>query len=417
MFDDRGVYKGYRGADRDVTLRQLYEKELIISKDKAEESDRLKSSILANMSHELRTPLNGILGFSEILKEELRDSDHASMVENIYNSGKRLMSTLNSIITLSQLEAGKINPSLKEVQLDISIGSVIRSMESLANEKNIHLSTSGIKPYKVCTDDHLFKQLLRQILDNAIKFTDQGEITVEAFLTIDSKRKWVIVKVTDTGIGIDKGYFDLIFQEFRQVSEGFGRKYQGSGIGLTISKKIIDLLEGMITVESEPGRGSAFSIWLPNTLYTVAEQHVSAETKVAIPVEEVNITGKRLPLVLLVEDNKVNKELTEFFLLNVYQVECASNAATALTMVQTKKYAAILMDINLGCGMNGLEATQTIRMLPGYEHIPIIAVTGYTMEEDKERLIAAGCTAYLSKPFERQTLLKVMDESLNQEKP
>ena len=414
IFDENGVYKGYRGADRDITLRKLYERQLIIAKEKAEESDRLKSSILANMSHELRTPLNGILGFAEILKEELRDSDYQSMIENIHNSGKRLMSTLNSIITLSQLESGKINVTKKEVRLETSITSVVKSMESLALEKMIRINTIGIKPFLVNTDDHLVKQLLRQILDNSIKFTDHGEITIATHHAIESGMKWVVIKISDTGIGIDKDYFDLIFQEFRQVSEGFGRQYQGSGIGLTISKKIIDLLEGMITVESTPGKGSGFSIWLPDNLEPGDNQDPESKSTGLNQVNGINTGSKTMPLILLVEDNTVNKELAEFFLRKVCILEYAADAATAINMVQAKQYEAILMDINLGYGMNGIEATQAIRQLPGYQKTPIIAVTGYTMEEDKEKLLSAGCTSHISKPFTKQSLVQLIEKTLKQ---
>ena len=412
IFDENGVYKGYRGADRDITLRKLYERQLIIAKEKAEESDRLKSSILANMSHELRTPLNGILGFAEILKEELRDSDYESMIENIHNSGKRLMSTLNSIITLSQLESGKLSVTKKDSQVESCITSVVKSMESLAHEKMIRINTTGIKPFLVNTDDHLVKQLLRQILDNSIKFTDHGEITIETHHAIESGMKWVVIKVSDTGIGIDKDYFDLIFQEFRQVSEGFGRKYQGSGIGLTISKKIIDLLEGMITVESEPGKGSGFSIWLPDNRESGNNQDPESKSAGLNQENGLNAGSKTMPLILLVEDNTVNKELTEFFLRKICVLEYAADAATAINMVKAKQYAAILMDINLGYGMNGIEATQAIRQLPGYQKTPIIAVTGYTMEEDKEKLLSAGCTSHISKPFTKQSLVQLIEKTL-----
>ena len=416
IFDEAGNYQGYRGAERDVTLRILYEKELIIAKEKAEESDRLKSSILANMSHELRTPLNGIIGFAEILREELRDSEYEGMAENIHASGKRLMTTLNSIITLSQLEAGKVNVISKEIDLKESLISIAKSFELQIQEKKIQMDVSGLIPLRVISDEHLLKQLLRQLIDNAIKFTDYGKIILESERVRNEDRDWVVIHLTDTGIGIDKEYYDIIFQEFRQVSEGFGRKYQGSGIGLTISKKIIDLLNGQITLESHPGKGSHFSVWLP-----CDQQKTDSNTRFPgprqLPPQNLPESPSPLPLILLVEDNNVNTELTRFFLQKKYIVESAKDGAAALEMVRNNKYAAILMDINLGYGMNGLETTKAVRKIAGYETTPIIAVTGYTMEEDRERLLAEGCTHYIAKPFDKTNLLGILHQALSDISP
>jgi CheY-like chemotaxis protein/nitrogen-specific signal transduction histidine kinase len=395
-----------------VTLRKLYERELIVSKEKAEESDRLKSSILANISHELRTPLNGIVGFAEILREELRDTDYEGMAENIHSSGKRLMATLNSIITLSQLEARKMNVVINEVDLMGCIVSLIKSFEPQVREKKIRIDLSGLKPLRIDTDEHLLKQLLRQIIDNAVKFTDYGQIEIGTEIVNKEGQGWTVVKVTDTGIGIDKDYYDIIFQEFRQVSEGFGRKYQGSGIGLTISKKIIDLLNGKIILKSESGKGSSFEIWLPvrkpqtdNIINIPAEKLIEPQVTTATQKD-------KPPTVLLVEDNVVNAELVTFFLLRDYTLESAKDGITAIEMAKGHQYAAILMDINLGYGMNGLETTKEIRKIKGYETVPIIAVTGYTMEEDRNRLLAEGCTHYISKPFDRSGLLNILGEAL-----
>jgi PAS domain S-box-containing protein len=412
VFNEQGTYMGYRGADRDVTLRKLHERELIVSKEKAEESDRLKSSILANMSHELRTPLNGILGFAEILKEVLSESEYESMVDNIFNSGKRLMSTLNSIIMLSQLESGKIKVSRKTIRLASLIESVTKSLESIAEEKNIFINIVDTPSISIDTDDLLFTHLVHQILDNAIKFTHQGGITIKIYEALEFSRDWVVVKISDSGIGIDKAYFDLIFQEFRQVSEGFGRKYQGSGIGLTISKKIIDLLGGKITIESEPGSGSSFSIWMPLEPGVEMVMEVLPVEMKPVPGEKVSAPSEMLPIVLLVEDNIVNKDLTILFLKNLCTVEYAPDAATAIEMISTKQYSAILIDINLGYGMNGIEATREIRRIAGYESTPIIAVTGYTMADDMEQIYTAGCSGHIAKPFDKKTLQKLVAEAI-----
>ena len=414
LFDPNGKYMGYRGADRDITLRKSFENQLIIAKEKAEESDRLKSSILANVSHELRTPLNGILGFAEILKDELRDTDHEMMAENIHSSGRRLMGTLNSLITLSQLVAGKVALTVRPLVLKDTLRAVIKSMEPLAREKNLSITINTDATIVINTDEQLLKQLCRQILDNAIKFTEKGGINIDISTNSLESIDYVIISISDTGIGIERDYHDLIFQEFRQVSEGFGRKYQGSGIGLTICKKTIDLLEGRITLESEPGKGSVFHIWLP---YQSRGSEGEAE-KAEIHVEPVQqFPGKAvLPWVLLVEDNLVNKELTEFFLRKICRIDYAHDGASAIEMVRNKTYHAILMDINLGYGINGIEATKEIRKIPGYDKIPVIAVTGYTMSGDKDMLISQGCTHYLAKPFDQASILEVMNEVLSARK-
>ena len=301
---------------RDITKRKLYERELIIAKEKAEESDRLKTSILANTSHELRTPLNGILGFAEILHEELKDTDYEAITENIYQSGHRLMTTLNSIIILSQLESGEMVLSLKPMALQDGILSVVKCLQSLADKKHLTINTSGVKPWQIQTDEHFFKQLLGQILDNSIKFTEQGGVTIETFMVTEQHENWLVVKISDTGIGISKDYFDLIFQEFRQVSEGFGRRFQGSGIGLTICKKIIDLLHGKITLESVERIRSSFSVWLPY-------KPVSGKSRKGKSIKVIS-ENKKIPL---------NRNLTEEF--------CTTDILTVI-LCRLRKYQSLI---------------------------------------------------------------------------
>lgn len=410
LFDANGKYTGYRGADRDVSLRKSFENQLIIAKEKAEESDRLKSSILANVSHELRTPLNGILGFAEIIKNELKDTDYALMADNIHSSGRRLMTTLNSLITLSQLMAGKVSLTIKPVLLKECVSSVLKSYEPEARAKNLTINLKAGQEIIALTDEQLLKQLLRQILDNAIKFTDKGSIEAEiSGMTLKTKG-FITISISDTGIGIDKTFHEQVFQEFRQVSEGFQRKYQGSGIGLTICKKIIELLAGRITLESIPGKGTTFHILLPHPDETGSRNETNPVNKE--DNEEVKEKKNDLPWVLLVEDNLVNKELTEFFLRKTCRLDYASDGSAAIEKVKENNYAAILMDINLGYGMNGIDTMKEIRRIKGYKEVPIIAVTGYTMSGDKDSLIAQGCTHYLAKPFDQASILEIMNDVL-----
>jgi PAS domain S-box-containing protein len=389
---------------RDITLQKTYERELILAKEKAEESDRLKSSILANMSHELRTPLNGILGFSELLKEELEDQEQGAMARNIHISGKWLMSTLDAILTLSQLDAGKVKVLVRETDLSKCIAETIKGYAPLAEEKDLYIRNLVVDPVILKTDEHLFVQLFRQILDNGIKFTSTGGITVEAVQT----DKNVQIRVMDTGLGIESENIGLIFEEFRQVSEGLSRKFQGSGLGLSICKKVIRLLKGEISLESQPGKGSTFTIRLPNDPGFLELRSPSpTETLAVIPR-----TDHELPRVLIVEDNLLNRELTVFFLKQICRMDYATKGEKAVEMARANRYDAILMDINLGAGINGLDATRQIRKIQGYEKTPIIALTGYSLFDDNERLLNGGCSHYITKPYDKVSLVTILQDAL-----
>jgi len=261
----------------------------------------------------------------------------------------------------------------------------------------------------------LLRSLLGQILDNAIKFTDHGSVNCFTTTHKDNEGEWFVIHIRDTGIGIDKKYYNLIFQEFRQVSEGFGRKYQGSGIGLTISKKIIDLLQGKITLESRLHHGSTFSIWLPQPgINRIETLHEVKKTKGPSP--ETKAQPKVSPRLLLVEDNVVNRDLIFYFLKDHYLVDAALDGTSAIQMAGNKQYDAILMDINLGTVISGIETTREIRKLKGYEKTPIIAVTGYTMFEDMDKLLAEDCSHYIAKPFNKATLMEFMAQALHSRK-
>ncbi|MFH1936755.1 MAG: response regulator [Bacteroidota bacterium] len=396
---------------QDITERKNYEQQLILAKEKAEESNRLKSSILTNISHELRTPLNGILGFSEILQDDLRETEYLPMIENIHLSGRRLMSTLNSIINLSQLHAGKVTMVFKHIDLVAAIKSICKTFDEELNEKKLYLRTEFPGEIIVYTDQQLFKQLFRQIFDNAVKFTQKGGITIRIKAVTQDNTQWQTIEIEDTGIGIDEKFYEMIFHEFRQVSEGYNRKFQGSGLGLTICRKICELMKGKITLKSTPGKGTTITIWLPST---------QAEKPIAIKPEELEqslqplpvIKTREVPLVLLVEDNEINKTLFELFLKPFYRMDYAFDGKTAVNMARNTRYAAVLMDINLGLGMDGVETTQKIKSIPGYEKTPIIAVTGYTMIGDKERIMGDGCTHYIAKPFEKSSFLAIVKEAI-----
>jgi len=399
---------------RNITERKILQTELINAKEKAEESDHLKSTLLNNMSHELRTPLNGILGFSEILANELSNPDYMEMARHINNSGKRLMRTMDSIMQLSQLESGLKTMQVQKIDMVPTFLRIMDIYQPQARAKGLYMELRNLKPGSGYLDPFFFTQAISNILDNAIKFTQEGGVTITLEDIPEGDIRSVSVHIEDTGIGISPDHLKIIFEEFRQVSEGHNRSFEGTGLGLTIAKKMIGLIGGKIDVTSKIGKGSHFVIKVPLPLY--AEQgfvptgkpiaSVSAKpTATATPAERSTI--------LLVEDNDVNVQLSIAYLTQRYAVDWAIDGPAAIEKVKQKCYAAILMDINLGPGMDGLQAVQIIRKTKGYENTPIIAMTGYTLFGDKERLINGGCTEYLPKPFTRADLLKLLATVLN----
>lgn len=249
---------------RDITESKIAEKELIQSKEKAEEMNRLKSYFLANLSHELRTPMIGILGCSEIISQELENSELKQMADIISKSGKRLLDTLNSLLYLSRIEANETEIDIQEVEIGEIIKETYETFQALAEKENLKLMLDLQKDRVLAkVDGELFKEAVYHLVRNAIEFTNQGVIIISLNHVIEMNNASAIVKVIDTGKGIPKEYLTVIFEPFRQVSEGLSRESEGIGLGLTISKRFIELMGGKISVESEVGKGSVFTINVP----------------------------------------------------------------------------------------------------------------------------------------------------------
>ncbi len=252
------------GIMRDITDRRKLFEELLLAKDKAEEVNILKSRLLANLSHEIRTPLNGILGFAELLREDIKDASQRSMADIIYSSGYRLLNTLNSILDLSVIESQFSKMNLKRVSLNSLAREVVVLFKPNTLKKGIGLNISTDQEnIMVNADEELITKILNNLINNAIKFTDAGGITVTLFLEKIGNHEFGCIRVTDTGIGIKEEFQKIIFEEFRQVSEGQNRNYDGSGLGLHISKRFAEMMGGTITVQSELGTGSTFTLSLP----------------------------------------------------------------------------------------------------------------------------------------------------------
>jgi len=390
---------------RDITDRNKIMEELIREKERAEEMNKIKTNFLANMSHELRTPLHGILGFAQVMMQAAEDRYFKEIATTIYKSGTRLMETLNLILNLSKIESEKIEVRIKTVKIDNIINEVFSLFEIVAKEKNIYLRKVFSKSNIFAkVDEKLLRDTLNNIVNNAIKFTKAGGATIE----LNSDDKDLLISVVDTGIGIPKSMQKIIFEEFRQQSEGLSRSFEGTGLGLTISKKYTELMGGKIFIESEHGVGSKFSIYIPDVITKSGKADAIKQEKVkTVPASLVN---KKIKNILLVENDFVSAELIIMFLKNLYEVDLVEEGPEALSSVKGKKYDVILMDINLGEGMTGLEVTRKIRKIEGYSDIPIVAVTAFAMEGDEEEFMQSGCTHYLSKPFEKDDIINLLQK-------
>jgi len=356
------------------------------------------------MSHEFRTPMNGILGFAEMLNNELPDPGFRAMSFHILSSARRLMTTLNSIMIYAQLESG-VQLNRKMVSVRILLEKILMIYRPLIQEKHLSLNASLEGEMMVETDEHLIYHCLINLVDNAVKFTSSGSISIIASTESDPDPV-VRITIADTGIGIAVEKRKLIFEAFRQADEGYNRPYEGSGLGLAISQRTLDLLGGRISVDSKEGQGSVFTIVIP------ALPQVNLPTAVTQPSNTEKPSFTRLPSVLLVEDNDANIELTSMFLRRNFLMEVAKDSGTALDMLNKDTYDCILMDINLGVGMDGIDVIRQLRKEGPNMHSPVIAVTGYALRNEKDYIIQCGADLYLEKPFTRDGLLSAIKEVL-----
>ena len=402
--DAKGKPLFFIASANNITDLKLTEIELLEAKEKAEEMNRLKTNFLANMSHELRTPLIGILGFSEILSTELESPEYLQMVRTINESGERLKSTLNMILDLSRVEAKQIQLLTEEVNLVPLVDTCIHAYMEKARTKGLSITTKIADVQMIGkVDKRLFVESINHILKNAVVYTDSGGITVTLSKEVIDHNEWACISVADTGIGIDKKDFELIFEEFRQASEGISRGFEGTGLGLTLVKRYVDLMKGTIKLESEPGVGSNFTVRIP--LLTIAEPRSETQSSAEVDSTKPVDRPKALPVFLYVEDDEVSRNVVRIMLQDICRVEMATTGEEAMDLVLHKHYDCILMDINLGKGKDGKLVASAIRKLPQYAKTPIVAVTAFAMLGDKDEFLAAGCSDYISKPFSKQELV------------
>lgn len=389
--------------------------ELLLAKDKAEESDRIKSYFLSLMSHELRTPMSGILGFSDFLMTDLENEEQREYASIINQSAKRLHATLDSILSFSNAESGKLKPHYCGFEIVEKTKGLLRIHESRAQEKNIPLNfRSECDCLIVKLDETMFEIIINQLISNAVKYSDNGEISTEIFTEISDGQEFCGIRVMDQGRGISDEKQSLIFEEFRQADEGRGRGFEGVGLGLTLVKKYTELMNGKIELISRVNAGSTFIVKLPVVPEESEKKDENIQTVQTEVVRQITLDSKK-PKILLVEDDNFNIKITTLYISGITEYDVAKTGEDALKLVGENDYATILMDINLGQGMNGVDTTKEIKKMGRFKDTPIVAFTAFAFKEDKESFLRSGFTHYLSKPFKKNDIVELLKETLGSE--
>ena len=393
------------GSISDITDIKNTQKELIYEKERALGATKAKSQFLANMSHEIRTPLNGILGFVDILKEDITDTQNKEYLNIIDNSSHHLLGIIEDILDFSKIESGKLEIENIDFNTTNELQSTIDLFKAKASEKNISLEISIDKdiPKYLNSDPLRIKQVISNLLSNAIKFTPNGK---KIFIDINYKDENLNISVKDQGIGVNKDNLSHIFDSFTQENSSTTREFGGTGLGLSISNELVKLLGGEIKVTSEIGIGSEFYFSIPIKLGLAK---IDEKVKNEIEDKDIKLNGK----ILVVEDNKANQVFMKVILQKIgLQFDIASDGIEAIEQFKNNKYDAILMDENMP-NMNGIEATRQILNIEkenNLNHTPIIALTANALKGDRERFLSAGMDEYLTKPLNKIILNKVLNK-------
>jgi signal transduction histidine kinase/CheY-like chemotaxis protein len=390
----------------------------------ASNADRMKSTFVANMRHEIRTPLNSVLALSHLLRDGVAGpltDDQRRYLEIITRNGQTLLRLIDDILDLSRIEAGHVELDTEDVDLGPPITGVVEALSPLAAAKHLDVTFKlpDDLPRVRCDVDRV-RQILTNLIANAIKFTDAGMVRVTATATAST----VAIHVTDTGIGIPEDQLGHIFEEFVQVDQTLARRQGGAGLGLAIASRLARLMGGTITASSVPGSGSRFTLTLPRGAERSEKRNVSRlSAPPDEPVDDIRAeayaagAGRGLTTVLIVEDNEDNLfTLREMLAPFSFDIAAASTGRQAIEYCRAEMPDLVIMDVQMP-GMSGLQATGAIRVLPGGQDVPILALTAQAMSGDRERILSAGVDAYLPKPVPPRELRATVTRLLESRRP
>ncbi len=392
-----------RSVMMDINVRRQMEEELIAEREKALQAARFMNEFLANMSHEIRTPLAGVIGFAEVLEEEL-PSEHREIAQLIARGGNRLLHTLNSVLDFAKLKAH--NHKLVQTPINVvdRVQKHCRLLSALARQQNLTLEYTGApEPLYALVDPNSLDRILDNLIGNAIKYTPEGTVNVGVYADTDRLN----IKIKDTGIGINKEFLPQIFEPFRQEYMGDDRPYEGVGLGLTITKRLVKLMNGNIAVESNQGEGSCFTVSFP-LLSNAIDQLVPDEPASPHATKHFVVPQYKM---LVVEDNLETQLLVKRLLKPNFEVVLIDSFDAAIVAFTNASFDMVLLDINLGEKRTGTDLLHKLRALPDKNPFYAVAFTAYALPTDRSNFLTQGFDDYLPKPFTRSDLMDLLQRA------
>ena len=407
--NEQGVVTHFIAIKEDVTEKKKMISQLIESKENAELANKLKDAFINNISHEIRTPLNGIVGFSNLIKEfyaKDASEDDQLMFSGIDSSASRIIRTVEEILNYSRLQTGEFKIMPKEIDLARLTQQIINQNIAEAGKKNIELIFDNqCSEAPIFGDEYTITQSVFNLVDNAIKYTTKGSVKVT--LSKD-ENEFVSFEIKDTGIGMAEDYLEHLFEPYRQEEMGYGRTYEGLGLGLALTKKYLEMSKAALTVNSKKGEGTTVKIKFSKWERPKAEPAVLVKKEKIIKPQK----AKTEAVILVVEDDELNKNVMHRILKNTYKSLYAASAEDVYNLLELNKVDLILMDISIQGKKNGLELTTELKATKEYAHIPVIAVTAHAYTGDRRSALQAGCNGYVVKPYSKEFLLDTIAEHL-----